>query len=54
MMKAAEKGNIPICEALIRAGSDPFVVDKMNRRADEHARSNGHHIIKEMLVNFIN
>jgi len=33
-MKAAEKGNIAICEALIRAGSDPFLVNLRNLRAD--------------------
>ena len=34
LMKAAQSGNPAIVEALVRAGSDPFLVDKRNRRAD--------------------
>ena len=34
LMKAADNGNASICEAIILAGADLFLVDKRNRRAD--------------------
>ena len=53
-MKAADNGNVAICEAIILAGADLFLVDVRNRRADQHAVCNGFSNISELIVNYIN
>ena len=45
LMKAADNGSVAICEAIILAGADLFLVDVRNRRADQHAACNGFHNI---------
>ena len=38
-MKAAEFGSMDICVSLLKAGSDPFVVDNLGRNAENYART---------------
>ena len=38
-MKAAEFGSMDICVALLKAGSDPFVVDTHGRNAEFYAKT---------------